>query len=118
MTLDLSSQGLRSDMYANPHRERMPVIASQDSPVMQGWSDATERQKIAGVVDQVRLDLSRGHHHTAEELLRERFKQTRLDVDDERIIALAMSLRAVDHELTRREEEARRAAAGSGGPSA
>lgn len=117
MTLDLSREGLRSDMYANPHRERMPVIASQDSPVMQGWSDATARQKIAGIVDQVRLDLSRGHHHTAEELLRERFTQTRLEVDDERVVALAISLRGVDHELTRREEEARRVAAESGGPS-
>jgi hypothetical protein len=118
MTLDLSSQGLRSDMYANPHKERMPVAAPQNSPVMQGWSDATARQKIAGIVDQVRLDLSRGHHHTAEELLRERFTQTRLEVDDDKVVALAMSLRGVDYELTRREEEARRAAAEGGEPSA
>ena len=110
MVLDLSNEGLRSDMYANPHRERVLTVSSQDSPVMQGWSDASVRQKIAGIVDQVRLDLSGGHRHTAEELLRERFKASRIEVDDERVLALAMSLRGVDHELRRREDEARRAA--------
>lgn len=117
MTLDLSRDGLRSDMYANPYKERMLAVAAQDSPVMQGWSDATARQKIAGIVDQVRLDLYRGHRHTAEELLRERFTQSRIEVDDDRVIALAISLRGVDHELTRREEDARRAAARRGEPS-
>ena len=110
MVLDQSSEGLRSDMYANPHRGRALAASSQDSPVMQGWSDASVRQKIAGIVDQVRLDLSGDHRHTAEELLRERFKASRIEVDDERVLALAVSLRGVDHELRRREEEARRAA--------
>lgn len=116
MVLDLSNEGLRSDMYANPHRERTETVTAQDSPVMKGWSDATVRQKIAGIVDQVRLDLSGGHQHTAEELLRERFKSSKIEVDDEGVQALAISLRGVDHELRRREEEARRAAAAGDGP--
>ena len=93
MVLDLSNEGLRSDMYANPHRERVLAVSSQDSPVMKGWSDASVRQKVAGIVDQVRLDLSQGHRHTAEELLRERFKASKIEVDDERVLTLAMSLR-------------------------
>jgi hypothetical protein len=108
MGIDLSNEGLRSDMYANPHKERMPEVATQDAPIMQGSSDATARQKIAGIVAQVRLDLSQGSRHTAEELLRERFRQSRLEVDDERVVALAASLRAVDSELTRREDGAHR----------
>lgn len=110
MTQDLSAEGLRSDMYANPHKETTRVVGSQDGPIMQGSGDATDRQKVAGILDQTRLDLSRGHHLTAHELLTERFKQSHVDVDSVRVAELALTLRDVDSELDRREEAERKAA--------
>lgn len=77
-------------------------------PVLSGATTALHRQKVAGLMEQMRHDLRGGHHLEAEALLRERIKASRVELTEERILALAESLRDVDH--ARAERERREAA--------
>ncbi len=84
-------------------------------PVLSGATAALHRQKVAGLMEQMRHDLRGGHHLEAEVLLRERLTASRVELTEERILALAESLRDVDRARAERErreaEEAEEAAA-------
>lgn len=84
-------------------------------PVLSGATAALHRQKVAGLMEQMRHDLRGGHHLEAEALLRERLKASRVELIEDRILALAESLRDVDRARAERErreaDEAEEAAA-------
>ncbi|KQV24802.1 MULTISPECIES: hypothetical protein [unclassified Microcella] len=85
---------------------------TQEIPVLDGALGARERDKLDGLMDQMRFDLGRGHHLEAETLLRERLKACRMSLSDAEIADLAESLRDVDRARRLREErEAEEAAA-------
>ncbi|WP_169077973.1 hypothetical protein [Microcella alkalica] len=64
----------------------------QTEPIEDGALDATDEQKIAGIVAQTRQDLEQGHARSARELLAQRFEQSRIAVDDHHLDELAASL--------------------------
>lgn len=86
---------------------------TMEIPVQSGATAALHRQKVAGLMEQMRHDLRGGHHLEAEALLRERLKASRVELAEERIIALADSLRDVDR--ARAERERREAEEAEGG---
>lgn len=95
---------------------------TQEIPVLDGALGARDRDKVSGLMDQMRFDLGRGHHLEADALLRERLKASRISLAEFEIERLVESLRDVDHARRWREEreaeEARKAeaahASGSG----
>jgi len=64
----------------------------QNEPIEQGSLDASDDDKIAGIVAQTRQDLSGGHRRSARELLAQRFEQSGIDVDTDRLDELAAGL--------------------------
>lgn len=92
---------------------------TMEIPVLSGATAALHRQKVAGLMEQMRHDLRGGHHLEAEALLRERLKASRVELAEERILALAESLRDVDRARAERERrEAEEAAAAAEGAAA
>lgn len=77
---------------------------TQEIPVLSGAMSAGVRDKVEGLMQQMRFDLSRGHHLEAEPLLRERLKACRLTLGDAEIVRLAESLRDVDGARRLREQ--------------
>jgi hypothetical protein len=58
---------------------------TQDEPIMHGSTDAGDRSKVAGIVEQVRVDMQTPRSETSEMMLRERFDASGLRVSDEEI---------------------------------
>jgi ADP-ribose pyrophosphatase YjhB (NUDIX family) len=56
---------------------------TQDEPIMHGSGDAGRDEKVAGVVEQVRADAELRDSEEVEQLLRQRFEETGLQVSDE-----------------------------------
>lgn len=81
---------------------------TQEIPVLDGATGTTDRDKIDGLMAQMRFDLGGGHHLEAEALLRERLKASRIPLDDAEIERLAESLRDVDRARRTREEREER----------
>lgn len=77
---------------------------TQETPVLSGAMSAGVRDKVEGLMQQMRFDLSRGHHLEAEPLLRERLKACRLMLGEAEIVRLAESLRDVDAARRLREQ--------------
>ena len=73
---------------------RLDPANAQNEPLEQGALDATDEQKIAGIVEQTRQDLVSGHKRSARELLAQRFEQSAITVDGARIDTLAAELEA------------------------
>lgn len=66
---------------------------TQDAPIQDGSDDATNTQKLDGIIEQVRSDMRNGNtHESAEQLLRERVRETGVDVSDERLAEIARDL--------------------------
>lgn len=66
---------------------------TQDGPIQDGSEDATNQQRLDGIVEQVRSDIREGHaHESAEQLLRQRVRETGVEVSDERLAEIARSL--------------------------
>ncbi|KRF31092.1 hypothetical protein [Yonghaparkia sp. Soil809] len=66
--------------------------AEQSRPIEDGALDATDEQKITGILDQTRQDLEQGHARSALELLAQRFEQSGIPVSEWRLAELAASL--------------------------
>ncbi len=64
----------------------------QARPIEDGALDATDEQKIDGILAQTRQDLEQGHARSAHELLAQRFEQSGISVSDSRLAELAASL--------------------------
>lgn len=58
-------------------------MALQDGPIEDGHDDASEVQRLAGLVTQVRADHLLGTTQDAERLLRERLEQTGIQVSEQ-----------------------------------
>lgn len=56
--------------------------ATQDQPIEDGHHDATDAQRLAGILTQVRADLALGHSHDATELLRQRLGDAGIELSD------------------------------------
>ncbi len=107
-----NDKSLKQGPWALQPRER-PQPATQEIPVLAGATGAGAREKLDGLMQQMRFDLSRGHHLEAEPLLRERLKACRMTIDDVEIVRLAESLREVDGARRLREEREAAEAAGA-----
>jgi hypothetical protein len=85
-------------------------------PVLEGALSATDAEKLDGLMQQMRYDLSRGHHREASQLLAERLKASRIELTDEQRDALVADLQAVDfarHAREKRDADADSAATGT-----
>ncbi|WP_374007829.1 hypothetical protein [Leifsonia sp. LS-T14] len=56
---------------------------TQDEPIMHGSTDASDESKIAGIVEQVRVDMQLPRSETTEMMLRERFDASGLQVSED-----------------------------------
>ncbi|WP_403021108.1 hypothetical protein [Salinibacterium sp. GXW1014] len=66
---------------------------TQDGPIQDGSDDATNEQRLDGIIEQVRSDIREGHtHEPAEQMLRQRVRETGVEVSDERIAEIARGL--------------------------
>lgn len=66
---------------------------TQDAPIQDGSDDATNQQQLDGILEQVRSDIRNGHtHESPEQLLRQRVRESGVDVSDERLAQLAQGL--------------------------
>ncbi|MDN4614373.1 hypothetical protein P5G50_07915 [Leifsonia sp. F6_8S_P_1B] len=55
---------------------------TQDEPIMDGSTEATHEDRLAGVVQQVRADLQLRPEEDREELLRQRLTDVGIELDD------------------------------------
>jgi hypothetical protein len=58
---------------------------TQDEPIMDGSTEATDESKVAGIVEQVRADVQLRSSEDTERLLRQRLDEAGLQVSDEEI---------------------------------
>jgi hypothetical protein len=66
---------------------------TQDGPIQDGSDDASNEDKVTGIVEQVRSDIRHGHtHESTEELLAQRFRETGVEVSEERLRQIAQEL--------------------------
>ena len=61
--------------------------------VEDGAREATDEERTAGIVDQVRGDAARGNEEDVVQLLRQRLDETGIVVSDDRFEALALQVR-------------------------
>ncbi|WP_125132880.1 hypothetical protein [Microbacterium sp. 10M-3C3] len=64
---------------------------TQDAPAMD-MHDATDEDRIAGIVAQTRADVGDASEERVADVLRQRFRDIGLDVDDDRVRALAAEI--------------------------
>jgi hypothetical protein len=68
--------------------------AEQHQPVEDGSGDASERDRLDGIVEQTKQDLAMGHVDNAETALRERLADVGIDVDDAQFAELLATVRS------------------------
>jgi hypothetical protein len=66
---------------------------SQLGHVEDGAREATDEERLAGILDQVRGDVALGHEGDAVQLLRQRLDDTGVVVSDEQFEALLLQVR-------------------------
>ncbi len=67
-------------------------MATQDSPIQQGSNDATEEQKIAGLLTQTRADYLQGVTTDVAAHLQQRLIDAGIELSRERVEALAQKV--------------------------
>jgi hypothetical protein len=73
---------------------RLDPTHAQSEPIEDGALEASDEDKIAGIVAQTRQDLAGGHQKSARELLQQRFDQSGIEVESARVAQLAEGLEA------------------------
>jgi hypothetical protein len=73
----------------NDHEHR----AEQDDPVEDGHADASDRDRLDGVVEQTKQDVAMGHVDDPESALRERLADVGIEVDEQEFATLLESVR-------------------------
>jgi hypothetical protein len=68
---------------------RIPSSGAQTSPVMVGSDDASNQEKVQGLIAQVRADHAGRERTDVLTYLQERFEQAQVDIDDERLGSIA-----------------------------
>lgn len=66
----------------------------QTTPREDGHDDASDRDKLDGIVEQMKQDVAQGHVDDTDDALRQRLADAGLDVDDEEFAALADAVRS------------------------
>jgi hypothetical protein len=67
--------------------------AEQRQPIEDGHDDASDRDRLDGLVEQTKQDVAMGHVDDAETALRQRLADAGIDVDDEEFATLLASVR-------------------------
>ncbi|CAN5278139.1 hypothetical protein BH11ACT2_BH11ACT2_23420 [soil metagenome] len=67
-------------------------MATQDSPIQHGSTDASDEQKIAGLVQQTRADYLQGVATDVVAHLQQRLIDAGIDVDQARVVQLAKQI--------------------------
>lgn len=118
LTTDWSSDDPTGDIMVVHERiasTSPPTAPVSAGPVLEGAVSATVVEKVDGLMQQVHYDLSVGHHLEADQLLRERLRASRIELEDAQIAALVAELAPVDYARHAREQlEAEEAAADAG----
>ncbi|MGO4299151.1 hypothetical protein [Leifsonia sp. RAF41] len=65
---------------------------TQDEPIMHGSTEASDQSKVAGIVEQVRVDMQMPRSETTEMMLRERFEASGLQVSPEELSRLVAEI--------------------------
>ncbi|MDR6973203.1 hypothetical protein [Leifsonia shinshuensis] len=65
---------------------------SQDEPIMQGATDASDQSKVAGIVEQVRADMQLRGSEDSERLLKQRLSETGIELPQEEISRLVQEI--------------------------
>jgi len=65
---------------------------TQDTPIEAGHNAATDDQRLAGILAQVRADLQLGHSNDSRELLTQRLHDAAIELSDEDFDAALASL--------------------------
>jgi len=60
----------------------------QNEPIEDGHNDATSRERLAGIVAQVKADLSLGHSHDARDLLTQRLTDAGIELTPAELAAV------------------------------
>jgi hypothetical protein len=60
----------------------------QNEPIEAGHDDASDREKIVGIIEQVKADASQGNEHDIETTVRDRLAEAGIDVSDEELSSL------------------------------
>lgn len=71
-------------------------MATQDFPIQHGSDDATDEQKIAGLVQQTRVDYLQGVATDVSAHLQQRLNDAGIEVSRERVEQLAEQITAAD----------------------
>ena len=66
---------------------------TQDAPIEDGHSDASDADRLAGILMQVRADLALGHSHDPADLLRQRLGDAGIELSPEDLDAEIAKLR-------------------------
>ncbi|MFE1664448.1 hypothetical protein [Microbacterium sp. P02] len=74
------------------------AAANQQTEPMMDMHDASIDDKLAGIVAQTRQDVADGDHERVEEVLRQRLRDTGIDVTDEQRTALVHEVRGTTPE--------------------
>ncbi|MET3566316.1 MULTISPECIES: hypothetical protein [Microbacteriaceae] len=61
---------------------------TQDEPIMQGSTDATDESKVAGIVEQVRADMQLRGSEDSERLLKQRLDEAGIQLPQEEVSRL------------------------------
>ena len=67
-------------------------MATQDSPIQDGSADATEEQKIAGIIAQTRADYLQGVATDVASDLQHRLIDAGIELDSDRVASLAQKV--------------------------
>jgi len=67
--------------------------AEQREPIEDGSGDASDRDRLDGIVEQTKQDVAMGHVDDVESALRERLNDAGMDVDDEEFATLLSAVR-------------------------
>jgi hypothetical protein len=62
---------------------------TQDEPIMNGSTEASDDQKVRGIVDQLTADLQLLPHEDSKKLLRQRLEDAGITLDDAEISRIA-----------------------------
>jgi hypothetical protein len=66
---------------------------TQDAPIEDGSDDATEREKIAGIAEQMRADAGAGAVDDLRAMARQRLEEAQLPTDDATVDAVVATVR-------------------------
>jgi hypothetical protein len=68
-------------------------MSEQDTPIEDGHDDASQKDKLAGLVEQMQQDVAMGNVSDLDDALRQRLNDTGIELDEQEFAALAARVR-------------------------